>query len=333
MNMPLPRPPRDLSPRSRLGAWLERRVDGFAHTARHPLFWVGAREMAGISVGLTAWAFMTGVAMVKSGMTLTEAVLMSLLVFAGSAQLAAIPLMAAGAPLWVVWATAFCVNLRFVVFSLHLRQYFMFLPKARRLYLGYFTGDVTYVLYTRRYPKPAETDRQRRAQMAYLWGGNVVNWLFWQTFSMLGIFLGNALPARWGLEFAGTLALLAVACSLATTHLRALSALIAASAAIAAFGLPYRLNIVSAIAVAVAVCLLLETRRIPPSDPDEPDEGDVSAGAAAQVGDAVTADGGEVHPSAHPGAQAAGVPPRRSAAFFGGSGSRAAGKREGHLHA
>ena len=269
MNMPLPPdPPGDLSPHGRLAAWIARRIDGFAHTARHPLFWVGAREMSGISLGMTAWAFMTGVAMIKSGMSITEAVAMALLVFAGSAQLAAIPLIAAGAPLWVVFAAAFCVNLRFVVFSLDLRRYFMFLPRARRLWLGYFTGDVTYVLYTRRFPKPPETDQQRRAQMAYLWGGNCANWTFWQTFSMLGIFLGNALPARWGLEFAGTLALLAVACSLATTRLRALSAGIAAVAAVALFALPYRLNIVAAIAVAVAACLFIE-RRLSPTEKED----------------------------------------------------------------
>ena len=275
MNMPLPPgPPGDLSPHGRLAAWVGRRIDSFARTARHPLFWVGAREMSGVSIGLTAWAFMTGVAMIKSGMSITEAVAMSLLVFAGSAQLAAIPLIAAGAPMWVVFATAFCVNLRFVVFSLHLRQYFMFLPRARRLWLGYFSGDVTYVLYTRRFPQPAETDQQRHAQMAYLWGGNCVNWVFWQTFSMLGIFLGNALPARWGLEFAGTLALLAVACSLATSRLRALSALIAAVAAVALVALPYRLNIVAAIAAAVVVCLFIESRRPPPAG----QQGDAHAG-------------------------------------------------------
>ncbi|WP_243457727.1 AzlC family ABC transporter permease [Ottowia testudinis] len=222
--------------------------------------------MAGISVGLTAWSFMTGVAMIKSGMTITEAVLMSLLVFAGSAQLAVIPLLAAGAPLWVMLATAFCVNLRFVVFSLHLRDYFMFLPRYRRLWLGYFTGDVTYVLYTRRFPKPAQTDTQRRAHMAYLWGGNCCNWMFWQTFSMLGIFLGAALPARWGLEFAGTLALLAVTCSLAATRMRALSAVLAAAAAVALFGLPYRLNIVAAIVIAVVLCLMIEPAVRPPDE-------------------------------------------------------------------
>ena len=259
MNMPLPPEPRDeLTPHGRLGNWVAGRIESFAHTARHPLFWVGAREMSGISVGLTAWSFMTGVAMVKSGMSLTEAVLMSLLVFAGSAQLAAIPLIAAGAPLWVILATAFCVNLRFVVFSLHLRDYFMFLPRSRRLWLGYFTGDVTYVLYTRRFPKPAETERQRRAQMSYLWGGNVCNWVFWQTFGFAGIFLGAALPERWGLEFAGTLALLAVTCSLITSRVRALSALLAGGAAVLAMGLPYRLGIVVAIVVAVVASVGLE---------------------------------------------------------------------------
>ena len=260
MIMPLPPDPGELPARGRLGAWLARRVDTWARTARHPLFWVGAREMAGVSIGLTAWAFMTGVAMVKSGMSITESVLMSLLVFAGSAQLAAIPLIAADAPLWVVLAAAFCVNLRFVVFSLHLRPYFMHLPRFKRLYLGYFTGDVTYVLFTRRFPRPPETEGQRRAQGSYLWGGNVTNWVFWQSLSMLGIFLGAALPARWGLEFAGTLALLAVACSMVTNRLRALSAITAAAAAIVLFELPYRLNIVAAIAVAVAISLYVEPR-------------------------------------------------------------------------
>ncbi|WOP17167.1 AzlC family ABC transporter permease [Ottowia sp. SB7-C50] len=239
--------------------------------------------MSGISVGMTVWSFMTGVAMVKSGMSVTEAVLMSLLVFAGSAQLAAIPLIAAGAPLWVILATAFCVNLRFVVFSLHLRDYFMFLPRSRRLWLGYFTGDVTYVLFTRRFPKPAETERQRRAQMAYLWGGNCCNWVFWQSFGFAGIFLGAALPQRWGLEFAGTLALLAVTCSLATTRMRALSALMAAAAAVVLFALPYRLNIVAAIVVAVAICLALEPMRRPPPPPAARKDDDAPAGAGPAV--------------------------------------------------
>ena len=47
-------------------------------------------------------------------------------------------------------------------------------------------------------------------------------------------------------------------CSLASTHLRRVSAGVAAMAAVAAFALPFKLNIVVAIAAAVALCLMLE---------------------------------------------------------------------------
>jgi predicted branched-subunit amino acid permease len=232
----------------------------------HPEFQLGLREMAAVSPGLAAWGLMTGVAMVKSGMSPVEAVAMSLLVFAGSSQLAAVPLIAAGAPVWVIWATAFCVNLRFVVFSAHMRPYFMHLPLRWRLFNGYLTADLSYVMFTKRFHHPATDAAGRRNQMAYLGGGSFFNWSSWQLASMLGIALAHSIPTNWGLGFAGILALLGVGCSLASTHLRRASAGIAAMAAVAAFALPFKLNIVVAIAAAVALCLMLE--HLPPTRPD-----------------------------------------------------------------
>ena len=117
---------------------------------RHPEFRNGVRATASVAPGIAAWGLMTGVAMVKSGMSVIEAVAMTLFVYAGSSQLAAIPLIVAGAPFWVIWATGFCVNLRFVVFSLHLRDYLMHLPRWRRLLNGFLTADMTYALFTSR---------------------------------------------------------------------------------------------------------------------------------------------------------------------------------------
>lgn len=214
--------------------------------------------MSAVSPGLMAWGLMTGVAMVKSGMTVFEALAMTLLVFAGSSQLAAIPLIAAGAPMLVILATSFCVNLRFVVFSAHLRPYVMHLRRGPRLFTGYLLADLSYVLFTRRYPHPSEEPHVQQAQMAYLYGGMVFNWGSWQLASLVGIALAHSVPTEWGLGFAGILALLGVASSLASTGMRVLSAGIAAAAAVAAFALPFRLNIVVAIAAAVAMCLLIE---------------------------------------------------------------------------
>jgi predicted branched-subunit amino acid permease len=227
-------------------------------TYAQPEFRAGVREMLSVAPGMAAWGLMTGVAMVQSGLSVVEAVAMTLLVFAGSSQLAAMPLIATGAPVLVILATSFCVNLRFVVFSAHLRPYMMHLPLGRRLLAGYLTTDLSYVLFTRRYPQPSDDPAQREAQQAYLYGGSALNWVSWQTASLTGIALAHAIPTAWGLGFAGILSLLGIGCSLASTRLRRVSAGVAGAAAVAAFALPFKLNIVVAIAAAVALCLLLE---------------------------------------------------------------------------
>ncbi|MFP8836014.1 AzlC family ABC transporter permease [Hydrogenophaga sp. XSHU_21] len=225
----------------------------------------GVRDQMSVAMGIAAWGLMTGVAMVKSGMSVLEAVLMTLIVYAGSAQLAAVPMIAAGAPLWVILAAAFCVNLRFVVFSAHLRSYLMHLPRAERLATGYVTGDLSYVFFARRYPHPGRDAEELARQQAFLMGNCAVNYGAWMLASLIGIALANAIPTEWGLGFAGILALLGVLCSLATSRLRIVSACVAGAAAVMAWALPLKLNILVAIACAVALCLMLEHLR--PSTP------------------------------------------------------------------
>jgi predicted branched-subunit amino acid permease len=225
---------------------------------RHPQFRTGLRDMAPQAPGIAAWGLMTGVAMVKSGLSVTEAGLMAVLVFAGSSQLASLPLLVAGAPAWVILATGFCVNLRFVVFSLHLRPYLVHLPLWRRLTHGYLTADLTYVLFTRRFPVPASDAAGRFGQEAYLAGNCFSNWGSWVGASLVGIALANLIPTQWGLGFAGILCLVGILCSLATTRLRIVAATVAGATATAAYALPLKLNIVLAIGVSVLLCLGLE---------------------------------------------------------------------------
>ena len=225
---------------------------------RHPEFRQGVLDSLGVAPGIAAWGLMTGVAMMKSGMSTLEALLMSVTVFAGSSQLAAIPLLTVGAPMWVVLATGFCVNLRFVVFSAHLRPYMMHLPLWQRLTTGYLTTDLSYVLFTRRYPAHGGNSEQLQDQQAYLAGNCGISWVAWVGCSVIGVVLANWIPTEWGLGFAGILALLGILCSLASSRMRLVSAGVAGAAAVAAFALPFKLNILVAIAAAVALCLTLE---------------------------------------------------------------------------
>ncbi|MBE0590391.1 MAG: AzlC family ABC transporter permease [Hydrogenophaga sp.] len=221
-------------------------------------FWEGVRDQGTVAMGIGAWGLMTGVAMVKSGLSVLEALLMTLIVYAGSAQLAAVPMITAGAPLWVILTAAFCVNLRFVVFSVHLRPYLMHLPRWQRLVSGYVTGDLSYVFFARRFPKPGQSPDELARQQAYLMGNCAVNYIAWMVASVVGIVLANAIPTEWGLGFAGILALLGVLSSLASSPLRIVSAGVAGAAAVVAWALPLKLNILVAIASAVAICLVLE---------------------------------------------------------------------------
>ena len=229
----------------------------------HPEFRIGMRDMWPQAPGIAAWGLMTGVAMVKSGMSVFESVLMTVLVFAGSSQLASIPLLVAGAPVWVILATGFCVNLRFVVFSLHLRPYLMHLPRWQRLTHGYLTADISYVLFTRRFPRPGDAAAEHQAQEAYLAGNCLVNWASWVGASLVGVVLANFIPTHWGLGFAGILCLVGILCSLASTRLRIVAGMVAGAAATAAYALPLKLNIVVAIAAAVILCLTLEKPQPP----------------------------------------------------------------------
>ena len=236
----------------------------------HPEFAFGVRQMLPQSLGIAAWGLMTGVAMVKSGMSIIEALAMAMFVYAGSSQLAAIPLLLVGAPMWVILATAFCVNLRFVVFSLHLRSYLIHLPRLERLVTGYLTTDITYVLFTQRFPKPGQTPEIRLNEQAYLAGNSCINWCSWMGASVLGVVLANFIPTAWGLGFAGILCLIGILCSLASTRLRLVAAAVAGVVAVLVYALPLKLNIIVAIAAAVLACLVLEKLRPAPAQGQHP---------------------------------------------------------------
>ncbi|WP_027017038.1 AzlC family ABC transporter permease [Comamonas composti] len=222
---------------------------------RDPAFRLGVQDMLGTSIGIAAWGLVTGVAMIKAGLSLPLALALGLLVYAGSAQLAVLPLMAVGAPLWVIFFTAICVNLRFVILSSMWRSYFAHLRLRHRMTIGYFSGDVIFVGFMKRYPDATP----RPEQVPYFWGAAISNWLAWQIPSTLGILLANQVPLSWGLGFAGVLALLGVLLSMLKDQASWVAAGVACTAAVAAFALPLKLNILVAIAAAVAAGLLAES--------------------------------------------------------------------------
>jgi predicted branched-subunit amino acid permease len=205
--------------------------------------------------GIAAWGMVVGIAMVKTGLTVLQATGMTLLVYAGSAQLAALPLIMAHAPIWVVFATGLVVNLRFVIFSALLGPHFAHLPWKQRLVYGYISGDLTVALFLQRFPTAAAIP----GKLSYLQGLMFPNWLSWQTGSLIGIFLGSTIPTAWGLGFAGTLAILCITVPLVINSAVLCGVVVAAAVSVAASSLPYKLGLLAAVLAGMLAAMTTES--------------------------------------------------------------------------
>ncbi|WP_426115257.1 AzlC family ABC transporter permease [Massilia sp. PWRC2] len=206
--------------------------------------------------GIAAWGMVVGIAMVKAGLGVPHALGMTLLVFAGSAQLAALPLIFANAPIWVIFTTALVVNLRFVIFSALMAPHFSHLPWRARLGLGYISGDISIALFLQRFPSPAP----EAGKLSYLKALMFPNWCAWQTGSIIGILLGSAVPAAWGLGFAGTLAILCITVPLVANKAVLAGVIVAAGVSVLAFSLPFKLGLLVAVVAGMLTAMVVEER-------------------------------------------------------------------------
>lgn len=225
---------------------------------RREAFVRGMRMIAPGTVATAVWGLVTGVAMVKTGLSPWEALGMSLLVYAGSAQLAALPLIAAGAPVWVVIVTALVVNLRFVIFSASLQPYFQRFSLSRRVLLGYVTTDLGVAVFISRYGSCKPEERGSTEQVWIFLGMAFANWLAWQPMSILGIFLAGSVPGHWGLEFTAVLALMAIMLPMLNNKPAAAGAATAAAVAVLAANFPLKLGLLVAVIAGMVVAMAFD---------------------------------------------------------------------------
>jgi predicted branched-subunit amino acid permease len=203
---------------------------------------------------MVAWSLMTGVAMAKSGLTVGQAVGMSLIAYAGAAQLAALPLMLGGAPIVVTVLSALMVNLRFVIYSAALAPSFRMLPLKERLGLGYLVSDMGFVFYMR-HELVSRHDPMRKW---YFLGLGLMVFVVWHVASLIGLFAATMIPTSWGLDFVGTLALIALLAPMLVARPARIGAAVAAVSSLLLRGLPYKLGVVAAIVAGIAAAVFAE---------------------------------------------------------------------------
>lgn len=214
----------------------------------------GLRSFLPLSVGLIPWAIVTGVAMRSSGLSALEAVGMNVIVFAGTAQLGALPLLMAGAPLWLIAVTTVALNLRFMIFSAAIAPAFRSYALRRRLLSGYLLVDGVFAVCADRMLKCDDPHWRWGCYLApSLWC-----WVLWQVFGLVGIVGAGSMPTGWSLEFMATIALLVMLVPMAATRPMLVAALVGGLGAVALRGLPLKLGLIVGIVAGIVAGVAAE---------------------------------------------------------------------------
>ncbi|HEV3106527.1 MAG TPA: AzlC family ABC transporter permease [Trinickia sp.] len=206
-------------------------------------------------VGAAPFGMIFGTLVTSGPLHLWHGQLMSLAVFAGSAQFIALGLIAGHAGMALILATTFIVNLRHMLYSATLAPYVARLPTRWRLALaGLLTDEVFAVAYAHyRHAPPGAIGPH------YFFGSGVAMYVNWQIWTLVGLLFGATFPRlqSLGLDFA----MVATFIAIVVPQLVALRFIAAAATAgaLAWFcaAWPYKLGLLAAVAAGVAVGVVL----------------------------------------------------------------------------
>nr|WP_275444536.1 AzlC family ABC transporter permease [Paenibacillus sp. ACRRX] len=146
-----------------------------------------------LSIGIAA-----GVIQKTAGLSIAEIALMSLILYAGSAQFIAAGMIATSSSHTAIIITIFFVNLRHILLSAALAPYFRHLSPLRNMLVGSLLTDETFGVAI------SETARKKKISEKWMHGLNITAYVNWLIANLAGAFLAQWIsnPEKFGLEFA-----------------------------------------------------------------------------------------------------------------------------------
>lgn len=219
-------------------------------------FFAGCRAFVPMLMSIVPFGMVCGAAAVSAGMTPWQAFAMSLVIFAGSAQIAATQLFASGAPLIVIVATAAVVNLRFMMYSASLGPHFRPLKRRWKALFAYLITDQAYALSIVRYMQ----ENEGKNLHWFYFGLASAIWACWQMATIAGILLGSLVPPSWSLDFIVPLTFIAMVVPLLSDRAMLIAAAAGGLASVLLI-LPLKLNLIAAALIGIAAGLVAEKLR------------------------------------------------------------------------
>lgn len=210
----------------------------------------GARAMVPWLAGIVPFGLVIGVSAAQADVPALAGWLTGPLIYAGSAQLATIGMLSAGAAPMAVVAVALVINVRLIFYSATMARHWRGTPWWWRLVAGYLLVDPSVAVGLDGYRRLG-----RSRGHAHYFGGAVLLWVCWLAAIGAGAAAGAGLPAWLHLEFVIPLYLVGQAISKLADPAPRRAVFVAAAAALLALSAPLQLGIALAIAAGTAAGL------------------------------------------------------------------------------
>ena len=212
----------------------------------------GVLAMLPLAAGLAPFGFAIGATVAESDVNGIGGWALSATIYAGSAQAAAIELLDNGAGLVVILATVAIINTRLLLYGASMAPHWADAPRWYKAVAAYLLVDPTFAVTIDRFEHPDD----RHAARAFYLGAACTAWCTWITATAVGVVLGTAIPAGFGLDFVMPLALVGLVASGLRDRHAVTAAGFAAAVAVFAYTLPMNSGLIAAGLVGIAVATM-----------------------------------------------------------------------------
>lgn len=173
-----------------------RSIDRSSYLENKRIFMQAVCDILPLAIAVIPWGILCGSLSIKVGLSPIQAQLMSLLVFAGAAQLASLALMSG--PFLSIFSSTFVISARHLLYSAVLREHVRKSSFFIRCCVAFFLTDEMFAVTC------AYLEKHKSFSHLYAISAGIVFYIIWNIATFIGITIGQFIPniENMGLEFA-----------------------------------------------------------------------------------------------------------------------------------
>ncbi|MFO7886844.1 MAG: AzlC family ABC transporter permease [Eubacteriales bacterium] len=165
----------------------------------------GVKSVTPLMLGVIPFGLISGITAANVGLSIGMTIFMSIGIFAGASQLAALQLISINAHMLVIIYTALIINVRMMLYSLSIAPYIRKENNGWKALLAYSMTDQSYAMSSVHFMNNPDEDKK-----SFFFGASISIWLIWQISTVVGYLMGSIIPPELGLDFGIPLTFIAI---------------------------------------------------------------------------------------------------------------------------